>query len=209
MTISGAVVTQTVTSAPVVGSTSDPSPPQRKGLSGGAIAGAVIGVLLGIAAILFGAFLLWRRRKQTGDPEGSGAGSGAGTGRGPSSAFRRKASLMSKTGLLNEKEAEEPLYVNIHTGSNSVRQSMMLVPGAGVGDGVSPVSPLGRYDVEYDGARRHSRPLVYDQRLNPSVLFANAENNGSRVSMMDQQDYSRPLGIANPDARASFESRAD
>ena len=195
----------------MVASTPDSAPLQRKGLSSGAVAGAVIGALLAVAAILFGAFLLWRRRKQAGDSEdaGTGTGAGLGAGRGPSKAFRRHASVMSKTGLLNEKEVDEALFVNTHTGNNSVRHSMMLVPGAGVGEGVSPVSPLGRYDVDHDGTRRHSRPLVYDQRLNPSVLFRNTDGNGSRVSMMDQQDYSRPLGIANPDARASFESRSD
>ena len=72
--------------------------------------------------------------------------------------------------------------------------------------GVNPSSPLGS---SHDGSnsRRHSKPLVYDQRLNPSALFANQEANGSRVSIQDQQDYSRPLGVTNPDLRHSFDSR--
>jgi len=98
-----------------------------------------------------------------------------------------------------------------------VRHSMLFggVAGSGIGGGiggggggVSPVSPLGSTHDEHDGSRRYSRPMVYDQRLNPSALFANAEGNGSRVSMQDQRDYSRPLGVANPDhVRGSFESR--
>lgn len=107
---------------------------------------------------------------------------------------------------MGEKDFDEPLYVNTGTGHNSVRHSMLLGAGAVGGEGVSPVSPLDS-SQDTDSNRRHSKPLVYDQRLNPSALFANAEANGSRVSMQDQQDYSRPLGIANPDVRASFESR--
>ncbi|KAK5137848.1 hypothetical protein LTR08_006616 [Meristemomyces frigidus] len=211
VTIAGAIVTQTVTSTPMVVSTPDSGSLQRKGLSKGAIAGAVIGALLGLAAVLSGAFLLWRRRKQDGDAEGTGAG----VGRGPVKNFRRNTSVMSKTGLLSrgrpasttEKEVDGPLYINTHTGNNSVRHSMLFAGAAGAAEGVSPVSPLGNY-TDRDSTRRYSRPLVYDQRLNPSVLFANAQANGSRVSIQDQQDYSRPLGITNPDPRPSFESRA-
>jgi len=103
--------------------------------------------------------------------------------------------------------------LGLHTGGqNSVRHSMLFGGGGGVAGagGVSPVSPLGSTHDEHDGSRRYSRPMVYDQRLNPSALFANAEGNGSRVSMQDQRDYSRPLGVANPDVevgRGSFESR--
>ncbi|KAK5127887.1 hypothetical protein LTR85_005004 [Meristemomyces frigidus] len=212
VTISGAIVTQTVTSTPMVVASSNPDSAQlqRKRLSGGAIAGIVIGSLLGVAALLFGAFLLWRRRKQNRDAEDADVDAGA--GHRPNSP-RRTTSVLSKTGLLSrgrpasvtEKDLDDPLYVNTHTGNNSVRHSMMFAAG-GAGEGVSPVSPLGS-SHENDSERRHSRPLVYDQRLNPSALFMNADGNGSRVSMQDQQDYSRPLGIMNPDPRPSFESR--
>ena len=99
---------------------------------------------------------------------------------------------------------DPPGYSN--TGVNSVRHSMMFGAGATVEEGVSPVSPLGS-SQDNVSSRRHSKPLVYDQRLNPSALFANPEANTSRVSMQDQQDYSRPLGIINPDWRDSFDSR--
>lgn len=172
---------------------------QRKGLSGGAIAGIVIGSLIGGAALALAAFLLWRRRK---DPDAEG---GAGTTTRP----KRTTSVLSRTGLLGRPQSmaenayEEPVYAN--NGPNSVRNSMMFGAGATV-EGVSPVSPLGSSQDNISNPR-HSRPLVYDQRLNPSALFANAEWNGSRVSMQDQQDYSRPLGVANPDYRSSFDSR--
>ena len=199
-------MTQTVTQSPgpavVVTGTNAPDSMQmhRKGLSGGAIAGIVIGSLIGGAALALAAFLLWRRRKNT-DAEG-----GAGAARRP----KRTTSVLSRTGLLargRPQSMSENAYDDSYTnaGSSSVRHSMMFGAGA-TAEGVSPVSPLGSSQDNISNPR-HSRPLVYDQRLNPSALFANPEANGSRVSMQDQQDYSRPLGLANPDWRSSFDSR--
>ncbi|KAI7089753.1 hypothetical protein KC356_g2141 [Hortaea werneckii] len=199
VTLSGARVTETVTTTPMVTPGADAqadSQSVQKGLSDGAIAGAVVGSLLGVAAIVLGAFLLWRRKKQ--DNAAGGAENPGGM-----SKMKRNVSILSKTGLLSrvtEKEYDEPLYNT--TANNSVRHSMMFGAG-GSGDGISPVSPLGS---SHDSQRRHSRPMVYDQRLNPSALFANHDN-GSRISIQDNNDYSRPLGVMNPDPRPSFESR--
>ncbi|CAK4031065.1 Cell wall integrity and stress response component 4 [Lecanosticta acicola] len=201
-TISGDVVTQTVTTTPMA--TVDPYPHsdkmqlQRKdGLGGGAIAGVVIGVLAGLALLALAGFLLWRRKRNNDDAENNGT-----TDKKKPS---RNVSVLSKAGLLararpsmGERDTDDHFHVNPTTGANSVRHSM-LFSGA---DGVSPVSPLDSNDT-----RRGSQPMVYDQRLNPSVLFANQEANGSRISMQDQQDYSRPLGVVNPDPRESFDSR--
>lgn len=206
VTVSGAVVTETVTSTPVVASGSgDQLPFQRKSLSGGVIAGVVIGTLLGVAAVAVAALLLYRRRRQNGDAEGASPG-----GRGRPSP-RRNTSVLSKTGLLSrgrpmsmaEKELYDEPYGN--GGISSVRHSA-LFGGSTLAEGVSPVSPLGS-SQENVSSRRHSKPMVHDQRLNPSALFAHQDANGSRVSMQDQQDYSRPLGVVNPDLRPSFESR--
>ncbi|KAI7343256.1 hypothetical protein KC354_g15772 [Hortaea werneckii] len=199
VTLSGARVTETVTTTPMVtpgAAAQADSQSVQKGLSDGAIAGAVVGSLLGVAAIVLGAFLLWRRKKQ--DNVAAGAENPGGM-----SKMKRNVSILSKTGLLSrvtEKEYDEPLYNT--TANNSVRHSMMFGAG-GSGDGISPVSPLGS---SHDSQRRHSRPMVYDQRLNPSALFANHDN-GSRISIQDNNDYSRPLGVMNPDPRPSFESR--
>lgn len=172
---------------------------QRKdGLGGGAIAGIVIGVLAGVALVLLAAFFLWRRNRNNGDDENNGGKKN----------MKRNVSVLSKAGLLartrpsmGERDHDDHFYVTPATGANSVRHSM-LFNGA---DGVNPVSPL---DSSHSGGtRRGSKPMVYDQRLNPSALFANQEANGSRISMQDQQDYSRPLGVVNPDPRESFESR--
>ncbi|KAK1820738.1 hypothetical protein LTR12_004902, partial [Friedmanniomyces endolithicus] len=225
VTLSGAIVTQTVTSTPFVAPTSTPDLQslQRSHLSPGAIAGITLGTLLALALLLL-AFLLLRRRNQHRDTELAAAGiAHAG---GPTSP-RRNISVLSRTGLLSRggrptSMAETHAYyddaggsggaLGLHTGGqNSVRHSLLFGGGgvAGAG-GVSPVSPLGSTHDEHDGGRPYSRPMVYDQRLNPSALFANAEGNGSRISMQDQRDYSRPLGVANPDVdvvRGSFESR--
>lgn len=187
---------------------SDTADFQREGLSGGAIAGIVIGTLLGVAALLLGAFLLWRRKKtddSSSDEDVPAAGARP----------RRAASMLSRAGLIAgarpqsqnmaEHNHDDPFRDPV-TRTNSTRYSMMF--GAGLAQGVDPVSSLDGDDDANDGtsSNRHSRPMVYDQRLNPSALFANHDN-GSRVSMQDQQDYSRPLGVANPEFRPSFDSR--
>ncbi|KAK1088258.1 hypothetical protein LTR33_000634, partial [Friedmanniomyces endolithicus] len=227
VTLSGAIITQTVTSTPFVAPTSaaDLQSLQRHHVSPGAIAGITLGTLLALSLLTILAFLLLRRRKQHRDTELAAAGI-VPAGGGPTSP-RRNISVLSRTGLLSRggrptSMAETHTYddaggaLGIHTGGqNSVRHSMLFggVAGGGIGGGgggVSPVSPLGSTHDEHDGSRRYSRPMVYDQRLNPSALFANAEGNGSRVSMQDQRDYSRALGVVNPDVevgRGSFESR--
>lgn len=198
VTVSGQQVTQTVTSTPYVnpGSSEQDQQMSRQGLSGGAIAGIVIGTLIGLAAVLLALFLLWRRKKQQDDEDGSG-----------SNRPKRTTSVLSKTGLLSRGTARPTSMAEnpYDEGYSSVRHSMLF---GGAGASVEPSSPLGAGSASNASSqRRHSKPLVYDQRLNPSALFANAEANGSRVSMQDTQDYSRPLGVANPDLRASFESR--
>lgn len=84
---------------------------------------------------------------------------------------------------------------------------MMFGARSTTGEDAAPVSPIGS-SQDTGSERRTSRPLVYDQRLNPSALFAHHDNS-SRVSMQDQQDYSRPLGLANPEFSRtySFDSR--
>jgi cell wall integrity and stress response component len=104
--------------------------------------------------------------------------------------MERNTSILSKTGLLSsagttidmEKFHDDSVAAN-HRYNNSESTA------------AASVSP--------DGSnRRNSRPLVYDQRLNPVALMEHWEHNGSRASigtMQDQRDYSRPLGVTNPD----------
>nr|POF05960.1 hypothetical protein CFP56_53347 [Quercus suber] len=179
---------------------------RRVGLSGGAIAGIAIGVLVGVAAIALAGALLWRRQRHR-DTENT-AGTSA-----VQNKPKRNISVLSRSGLLAHarppsmaEREDEAHYNSTNNGSSSVHHSMIF-GGLTAQEGVSPSSVLGSTGDLSDSSRRNSRPLVYDQRLNPSALFANAEANGSRVSMQDQRDYSRPLGVANPDFRASFDSR--
>lgn len=200
-TVSGEIVTRTVTTTPTVVSNAGQNDAvqlsEKDRLSGGAIAGIVIGVLAGLAAIAIAAFLLWRRKRNADEAEAAGATD--------QQNMTRNVSVLSKAGLLSRGaqpsmgETDDNLV-----GSNSGRHSMLFGLGA---EGVSPTSPLGSSHGESSSSRRPSKPMVYDQRLNPSALFSNSEANGSRISMQDTQDYSRPLGIANPDPRPSFESR--
>ncbi|EMC98838.1 hypothetical protein BAUCODRAFT_31100 [Baudoinia panamericana UAMH 10762] len=212
VTVAGAIVTHTVTSTPLVAPapSSESMTFQRKGLSGGAVAGIVIASLIGAIALVVGAVLVRRRRRQGDNDDAEGAGA-AQKRSGPNSP-RRNVSVLSKTGLLSrgrapsitEKEFDPPIY---GTGHNSMRHSTFFASAAASeAQAVSPVSPLGSTH-EDAGGRRHSRPLVYDQRLNPSALFLHADGSGSRISVQDAQDYSRPLGVTNPDVRRSFDSR--
>lgn len=108
----------------------------------------------------------------------------------------RNASVLSKAGLLGSARADdaEKNYDEVH---GSGRHSMLYGGDAEN----SPVSPIGGYGG-HDRERRSSRPLVYDQRLNPAAIMQNWDHNGSRASvgtLQDQRDYSRPLNVTNPD----------
>jgi cell wall integrity and stress response component len=221
VTISGEVVTQTVTSTPmVVPDRQSAEANKSDDLSGGAIAGIVIGVLALLALLALAAFFLWRHHRNQKDPNNPHGYPEMATAANPRP--RRNVSVLSKVGLLarsggysgadddnNDPHSAGP--------SHSARHSVLY--GAGGNDGVAPSSPLGPQSnastsLYQTDSRRHSKPLVYDQRLNPSALFANADANGSRISMADNTDYSRPLDLGggkltvkNPDPRTSFESR--
>lgn len=225
VTISGEAVTETVTSTPTpiqvpAGAENEVVHSSDK-LSGGAIAGIVIAVLafLGLLALVI--FLLWRRR-QAKDPNNPHGFPEMATASNPRPT--RNVSVLSKVGLLarstHDPHPDDDADPSSAGPSHSARHSAFFAAGAAGGsEGVSPSSPLGPgsnastslYQMD---SRRHSKPLVYDQRLNPSALFANADANGSRISMADNTDYSRPLdfgggklAVRNPDPRSSFESR--
>lgn len=204
ITESGAAVTQTVTSTPIVNPNADAQQTVRKGVSSGALAGAVIGAVVGVVLLLLGAFFLWRRRRSNSpDPEIPKS-----PRRSPKR-MERNTSVLSKTGLLApsayaggdaEKSYDDPPPPFMAGVAQRQRNSALFNHGNSVGP--SPVSPIGAFDRDAEDDRRNSRPLVYDQRLNPAALMQNWQHNGSRASvgtMQDQRDYSRPLGVTNPD----------
>lgn len=181
------------------------------GLSGGAIAGIVIGVLAFLALLALVIFLLWRRRQQK-DPNNPHGYPEMASKSNPRP--RRNVSVLSKVGLLarHQDPVDDDTAPSSAVGGHSARHSAYF-------GSAEPSSPLGPGSENSNSlyqmqSRRHSKPLVYDQRLNPSALFANADANGSRISMADNTDYSRPLDtlggklqVRNPDPRSSFESR--
>ncbi|GAB7333556.1 hypothetical protein MBLNU13_g05131t1 [Cladosporium sp. NU13] len=225
VTISGEAVTETVTSTPMVVPAHEDTeiPSSSNSLSGGAIAGIVIAVLAFLALLALVIFLLWRRRRHNStNPDNPHGYPEMATAANPRP--RRNVSVLSKVGLLarshHDPTPDDDAEPSSAGPSHSARHSAFFAAGAASGsDGVSPSSPLGPQSQASNSlyqmdSRRHSKPLVYDQRLNPSALFANADANGSRISMADNTDYSRPLdlgggrlAVRNPDPRSSFESR--
>ena len=214
VTVSGARVTQTVTSTPPVAPASESQGQQGSGLSAGGVAGIVLGVILAIVALLVGAFLLWRRNKRA-DEDGSTAAMSSTKKKN----MTRNTSVLSRTGLLSR---HAPSMAENPTADDALHRHSILLGGgaASSGEAVYPASPLaGGVGIGVgigqtgngSGGNSHrsgsGSGRLYDQRLNPSALFANPEANRSSVSMQDQQDYSRPLGVVNPDPRPSFDSR--
>ncbi|KAL9076487.1 MAG: hypothetical protein Q9157_003615 [Trypethelium eluteriae] len=195
ITVSGAIVTQTVTSMP-----SEPPQsylqPQRedKNLSGGAIGGIVAGVLGGIALAALVYFLIRRNKRSSNDVERPRNGH--------FSPVRklipgRQASVLSRTGLLSSEPAppmtEKPdLFVNTSHSQLGRRGSM----GASAAMGESAPHSASTATAE----RRNSRLMFVDSRLNPNALMMG--DNGSQTSIgtiQDNRDYTRPLGVTNPD----------
>ncbi|KIW02459.1 hypothetical protein, variant 1 [Verruconis gallopava] len=188
VTVSGSMVTQTVTSTPTTGSSALLGGQQKKtsNMSGGLIAAAVIASVFGVVIIAAVIFFVWRRRRLNHQNEKFGD-----INDNPSSPsnLNRNASTNSKAGLLDR--AYPPTIATRVSSYNGLDMSSS--------DAVSPVTP--------NSDKRHSRPIVYDQRLNPNALMV--IDNGSRASLTtldDHRDYGRMLKVVNPDdsPRASF-----
>ncbi|KAL9097470.1 MAG: hypothetical protein Q9165_000366 [Trypethelium subeluteriae] len=170
--------------------------PQRedKNLSGGAVGGIVVGVLGAIGLVALGFFLFRRNKRSSNDVERPRNGH--------FSPVRklipgRQASVLSRTGLLSSEPAppttEKPdLFVNTSQPQLGRRGSM----GASAAMGESAPHSASTATAE----RRNSRLMFVDSRLNPNALMMG--DNGSQTSigtMQDNRDYTRPLGVTNPD----------
>lgn len=145
----------------------------KKGVSKGAIAGVVVGSVVGLALIGAVVFLLLSRHKRNKGAEDSEA---TATTLPP----QRNTSTLSKTGLLKtEKDSYIPPVITTTVNRSSSH-------GLDTIDSTSPISE-----------RRNSRPLFYDQRLNPTALMD--LDNGSHTSIItieDNRDYTRTLNVS-------------
>lgn len=144
----------------------------KKGSNTGTIVGAVVGAVGGLALVgglVF--FLLRRRRQQKEDAAAMEAG-------GSKDRPTRNASTLSKAGLLRGEKDYPPVAIPVtkrHSSNGT--------------DGISPIS--------INSERRYSKPMFYDQRLNPSALMD--LDNGSHTSIAtieDNRDYTRTLNVS-------------
>lgn len=148
------------------------------GLSSGAIAGIVIGVLLGVSFLALAFCFCWyrpRRKHQEANEVIT------------SNPPQRESSVLSRVGLLgaaSKQYAPRPLP-KIRTSGFGGRDT-----GPNSQETISPMSQ-----------RRNSQPMFIDNRLNPNAMTQHPNASKSSVStLQDNQDYSRPvLTIRNPD----------
>ncbi|KAF2763460.1 hypothetical protein EJ05DRAFT_482260 [Pseudovirgaria hyperparasitica] len=180
--VSGTPVTEFVTTYPTnsPGSSQQNNDNDDSGVSGGTIAGAVVGGVGGLAALAGLVFFLIRRRRQNSDDY---------NGDDKSSGPRRHVSTMSKTGLLRSRSVKEPPAIAV--------PPIVYRQGSSHGQ-ESTHSDHASTGLERE--RRNSRPMFYDQRLNPSALLG--LENSSRTSLgtiEDNRDYTRTLNVRNPD----------
>ena len=165
---------------PTLGQQNEMPHQTKTGLSNGAVAGATVGAIAGAALLAALIFLCcWRRKKnqQNNDSEGTGAP-------------KRNASVLSRSGLLRGSNAEAagPTLPQITTSG---------LPSDG---GLDSAATGGSSQLGEMLNRRNSRPLFSDARLNPHALMTQPNFSRTSVStLQDNQDYSRPLEVRNPD----------
>jgi cell wall integrity and stress response component len=189
VTLSGAIHTETVVTQPNTTGAPTLSQNQKKSTPIGAIVGGVLGglALLGVIVGLV-LFFLWKKRKEQREEDATDAQNGV----------QRNVSTMSKAGLLRG-EKQYPQYPpQIATTFQSSKRNSRLDF-----DNTS-ISPISASD------RRSSRPVIFDQRLNPSaIMILDNGSRGSLASLDDSHDYGRALNVTNPDPfpRDSIDTR--
>jgi hypothetical protein len=130
-------------------------------LSGGAIAGIVIGVLALLALLALAAFFLWRHHRNKQDPNNPHGYPEMATAANPRP--RRNVSVLSKVGLL----ARSGHYSSANDDDNdphsagpshSARHSALYAAGAN--DGVAPSSPLGPQSNAVPASTKRTRDAI-------------------------------------------------
>ena len=142
------------------------------GVSTAKIVGIVLGVVVGLAALIGLAVFSWLRRKRLQDGSVDGSSYSRDSPRDPTRGGplpSRQVSQMSSSGLL----AKNP---RIFTNGTLISANLK--------------SP------ESNGSGHDRRSLGTDQRLNPLALYVHDESRLSSVSLQDNQDYSRQLRVS-------------
>lgn len=181
ITVSGVVtsITEIIVAAPTSNNAPADGSQQSESDGGsvpaGAIAGGVVGGIAGLALVAGGIFFFMRRRKAN-DDKGFEDES--------KNAPKRNPTTSSRSGLLRHQSVKE----SINAPPPAYRQGSSHGQESTHSDqAVSPTS---------ERERRNSRPLFYDQRLNPSALMG--LENGSHTSIAtieDNRDYTRTLNV--------------
>ena len=172
VTVSGEITVETILAPSVADMQTAESDDST---SPGLIAGAVIGSLSGVVAL--GVFSFWYFRYRRAGGDGASGVSGLEAAKN-GSLPRRNTSLLSRAGLLMSEKSYP-------TGSAAGTQNS----GVGGVDDSNSLTPVSE--------RRSSRPLIFDQRLNPYALME--YDNGSQLSLTtiaDNRDYTRPLNVS-------------
>lgn len=180
ITESGAIVTRTVVQTPSSVPSASIAPVRtgasKSGSNTAAIAGGVVGGVLGLVALVGGILFFLRRRKKQQREEYGEASTG----------ITRNTSTMSKAGLMagaTEREPQYPPRVVTNFSTQTSRYGGDQEP--------DPITPISN--------RRNSQPLVIDSRLNPNAVLSFAQANASRdslASLEDSRDYGRKLNVS-------------
>lgn len=166
-----------------------PAPPDddKNGLSGGAIAGIVVGSIAAIALLVF--FLFWRRRRQAQGHEG----------------YLNRPSPMRNSpqrnmGYAGGEAAEEHRGYEVLAGGRIARMSALEAANASVSDGASP-PPVA---LGTRGRREGSHRVIH----NNSTEFAmdDSPNTGRRTKYSTPERESRPPRPPPRDRNASLSS---
>lgn len=182
ITVSGAVVTEVVTSVAFVpqssSSTSEPvAHSTAHGLSGGAAAGAAIGAILGVSLILgLLFFCCWRPRRRRNEGDGE-------------KGLNRNTSVLSKAGLLRRASQRQTV---------SGRSTAPKLQTTGLGGISEDPRSAATMTSATMSTTSNSRGMFVDNRLNPNAWSPTHHANRSTStlgSLRDYRDYSRPLEV--------------
>lgn len=143
------------------------------GISGGKVAGIVVGAALGVGALIGAGMYMWYRRRQKRN----------GTNSQPESSFIARSGDQSPSNNVPSRQVSQ-LSSSGLLGTKTPRINTSGIPnGSGPRSAGTGSSGLDR------------RSLATDQRLNPYALYFHDEGQVSNVSLQDNQDYSRQLRV--------------